>query len=118
LSYSPIIQVQFVHEPMPRGVNFDRLDVTPIQTPTVKTKYDVGMFVRVEGDKMYGRLEYNRSLFAADTAARFVEHFVRALERGLDDPAVKIGVIALEDDVSTCVDSSDEDATPALVSIP
>lgn len=95
LYHSPLFQVQFVQEPMPRAVAFDGLDATGVVIPTVKTKYDLGLFVRIEGERIHGRLEFNTALFDKATAARFVEQFMHVLNAAFGNPECPVSELPL-----------------------
>ena len=104
LSHSPIFQVQFVQEPMPRAVSFSSVEASEIVVPTMKTKYDFGLFVRIEGERIHGRLEFNTGLFEKGSAERFLAHFVNVLKVAIVNPALTVQELALEEGVASAIE--------------
>ncbi|MEX2015775.1 MAG: amino acid adenylation domain-containing protein, partial [Candidatus Hydrogenedentales bacterium] len=90
LSHSPLFQVQFVQEPVPRPVVLEGIAMEEIAPSITKTKYDLGLFVRLQPESISGRLEFNTALFGAATARRFIYHFTHLASAAVADPGARV----------------------------
>jgi amino acid adenylation domain-containing protein len=96
LSYNPLFQVMFacrerlVCGDVPAGLTVEaRVHTNP------SAKFDLHLEVQDQPDGLDLRLTYNRDLFAATTAQRFLDHYLLLLEQMLVDPGQAVATIPL-----------------------
>ena len=96
LSHSPLYQVAFILENTPRGaVETQGLELTPLRTESVSSKFDLTMALAQFGQNLLGSIEYNTDLFDRSTIERMIAHFVRVLEAVAENPQLKISELPL-----------------------
>ncbi|HEX8243485.1 MAG TPA: condensation domain-containing protein, partial [Longimicrobium sp.] len=88
-SYTPLFQVTFSHRSAAGGdqpAPEDEADspVAPARTGTAK--FDFSMFLLERAHDVVCEVEYNSTLFAPETVARFTDHYQRLLRGALRDP--------------------------------
>lgn len=68
---------------------------------------ELALTILLDGDVGRARLDYNDSLFRAETADHVLEHFVRILERAVDDPTRSVSdlVAVVETDRTRLIDT-------------
>ncbi len=87
VNYSPIFQVMLAYNNAPAvHARLDQLslEVLPIETGTSKLDLTLELWDTEQG--LQGRLEFNSSLFHAETAIRMRAHYIRLLESIADAP--------------------------------
>ncbi|QJB31621.1 amino acid adenylation domain-containing protein [Chitinophaga oryzae] len=76
------------------------LDIQPVGDYHGISKYDLTCMFRDAGSYITMQVEYNTSLFDADSVTRLVEQYRLLLERLVDNPEQPIATISLLDDAS------------------
>lgn len=90
LGRNPIFQVMFQFQSSAsRVLDLKDLEVTPLETSTGTSKFDLMMATREEHGNILCVLEYNTGLFDADTIDRMLEHYATLLS----------GIVARPDDL-------------------
>ncbi|MEM9148993.1 MAG: amino acid adenylation domain-containing protein [Cyanobacteria bacterium P01_F01_bin.3] len=81
LSYSPIFQVMFVMQNAPPSeLALEGLTLTPLETGTTVTKFDLTLSVEETAAGLATSWEYDSSLFTPATIERMASHFERLLQ--------------------------------------
>ena len=76
LSYSPLFQVFFAFQNVPRlPLDLPGLVVTPLEVQSGTAKFDLSLYLWEEDGGLRGTLEYNTDLFDQTTIARLAGHF-------------------------------------------
>jgi amino acid adenylation domain-containing protein/FkbM family methyltransferase len=88
-SYGPLFQVTFAHRStaevdQPRPDDDAHARTAPARTGTAK--FDFSMYLLERAHDVACEVEYNATLFAPETVARFSEHYQRLLRSALRDP--------------------------------
>jgi len=87
LAHSPLFQVMLALDDAEReDPSVPGLSFRPQSTSVRTTKFDLGLLLRVHGDRLHGVWEYNRDLFDATTVERLSRAFGRLLDEILDHP--------------------------------
>ncbi len=96
LSYSPIFQVMFALQNAP-GIepNWNDLSLTPVKLASTTAKFDLSLDVYEKSEGLEVWLEYDRDLFAAETAERMLANWQILLEGIVENPAQKISLLPL-----------------------
>ena len=96
LSRTPLFQVMLVvqHDPA-AGLALPGLATELIDVELGTAKFDLTLFLIAEGDAVAGHLEFNRGLFDAATAGRFLGHFSTLLAAAVADPAARLSQLPL-----------------------
>jgi len=96
LSHSPLFQVMFVFQNVPRPeIELDRLEIRALTEATPLARFDVGLVLGEEGEAITGFLSYDADLFDATTIARLAEHLRQLLTGAVADPASPVGELPL-----------------------
>jgi len=86
LSHSPIFQVMFVYQNA-AGKTMDgssELSITPIDSHSKTSKFDLTLFVVDTGDSVGGAFEYNTDIYEKSTIENFVDYYIKILSDGLE----------------------------------
>ncbi|MGH7834655.1 MAG: amino acid adenylation domain-containing protein [Candidatus Binatia bacterium] len=87
LSHSPLFQVAFVLQNTPSAAQkLEGLTLTPLETDTGTSKFDLMMSMEEQADGLKGSLQYSTDLFDQTTILRMLEHFCLLLEGVAADP--------------------------------
>jgi len=96
LSYSPLFQVMFVLQNAPMSdLELHGLKVTPIETESVISQFDLTLSLVETAHGLTGELEYNTDLFEPITIERMIEHLPVLLSGLVEDPQQCIGELSL-----------------------
>ncbi len=94
LSRTPFFQVMLILQNAPtadRGDAAERsVELSPLGVDSRTAKFDLTLYME-QTEPLKGFLEYNTDLFATDTAARLVRHFLELLEGVVADPDRRLG---------------------------
>jgi amino acid adenylation domain-containing protein len=95
-SRSPLFQVMFALQNVPvPALRAPELIVTPLDIPSVTSKFDMTLFATEVSDGLRLTLEYSTDLFDAPTADRMLAHYRILLEEVITDPEQPIGAIPM-----------------------
>jgi amino acid adenylation domain-containing protein len=95
-SRSPLFQVMLVSLDMPGAeVEAAGLTVTPLETTTKTSKFDLTVYYEETAEGIRGRVEYNTDLFDLTTIERMTENFRQLLEAVVDDPTQRVSKLSL-----------------------
>ena len=91
LSYSPLFQVMFVMQNVPRSaLKLEGLSVRQMSATMSTSKFDLTMGLVEEGGVIGGAVEYNTDLFDATTIQRMMRHYENVLESAMRNPDRKV----------------------------
>jgi amino acid adenylation domain-containing protein len=92
LSRSPLFQVLFAHQNMPRQAStLSDLTFVPVDVNNETAKFDLSLYTWEEREGLRARLEYNTDLYDAATISRMLGHFETLLEGIVANPEQRIG---------------------------
>ncbi len=96
LSRSPLFQVSFIlqNNPLP-PLDIEGLHLTPTQTETGASKFDLTLELTEARDTLSGALTYNRDLFDPSTIERLAQHYLTLLESAIAAPKVRVGELSI-----------------------
>ncbi|HHJ51964.1 MAG TPA: amino acid adenylation domain-containing protein, partial [Caldithrix abyssi] len=79
-SYTPLFQVMFIYQQSPlQKIALPQLEIEPLQVDTGTSKFDLSLAMVEDNGSFRGMLEYNTSLFKAESMERFIAHFMNLL---------------------------------------
>lgn len=91
LSRSPLFQVMFAFQNMPRQVlELGSLTSTPVEVKNETAKFDLSLYMWEEPKGLAARLEYNTDLFEASSISRMLGHFETLLQAIVDNPEQRV----------------------------
>ena len=92
----PIVQVMFdLQPPFGRGLALPGLECSAEVVDTGTAKFDLGMTLVTDPQGWRAEIEYDTALFTAETARRWLGHFVVLLTETLTQPDTPIGRLPL-----------------------
>lgn len=87
MSHTPLFQVMFAFQNTPvQDLQLPGLIISPFQTKSVTSKFDITLSVREFEGEFRGLLEYNTDLFNEDTIKRMVRHLKTLLKNAVQNP--------------------------------
>lgn len=92
LDRHPVFQVMHVHQNVPSLYRAPEMDIEVLKVDYGTAKFDLNLWSEEIGDGITLTLHFDRALFDAVTARRWLEHYQTILEGALADPGT-----ALED---------------------
>ncbi|MBV9788343.1 MAG: amino acid adenylation domain-containing protein, partial [Chloroflexi bacterium] len=96
LSRSPLFQVMFALQNMPRAaIELPDLTLEPIAPDLETAQFDLTLTLVEEPDGLHGQAEYRTDLFEAATIAQMIEHYQALLTAVVADPKQSIGSLPL-----------------------
>lgn len=96
LSRNPLFQVKFRLENAPsERMELPGLTLTRLPQAVISAKLDLGMDLYETADGIVGGIEYNASLFSADSMERLAGHFDTLLYAIVDAPQAPVATLAL-----------------------
>ncbi|MGD9899867.1 MAG: amino acid adenylation domain-containing protein [Calditrichaceae bacterium] len=96
MSHSPLFQVAFVMQNLPASsIELSDLIITPYETETITSKYDITLTMIEGEDGLLGIMEYNTDLFNAETIKNMLDHFKTLLSGISMDPSQPVGLLPL-----------------------
>jgi amino acid adenylation domain-containing protein len=96
---SPLFQVLFVYQNAPMGsIDLPGLTLTPLDVDNGVAKFDLTIFMSVEGERLAASLEYNSDLFDAATILQMTRNFEALLEGFVQNPDGELHRIAMSGD--------------------
>ena len=96
MSYSPLFQVMFVLQNMPRSsAELPGVRLSPVAVDTGASMFDLTLYMWEEDKGLSGSVEYNTDLFDARSIEQMVEHFETLLKGVVADPARRISELEL-----------------------
>jgi len=96
LSRSPLFQVMFVLQNMPREeLALSGLELSAMGVAGRTAKFDLTLTVVEQGGGLSGAIEYNSELFEAETIRRMGEHYRILLATAVAEPEQRIGRMAM-----------------------
>jgi amino acid adenylation domain-containing protein len=89
---TPLFQVMLVLQNMPHSeIALEELRLKPVNVDNGAAKFELTLLLQETADGVLaGVLEYQTELFEAETAARFLNHYVRLLEWFVTNPEASI----------------------------
>ena len=98
MSHTPLFQVMFAFQNTPvQDLVLPGLIISPFQTKSVTSKFDITLSIREFEGEYRGLLEYNTDLFNEDTIKRMVKHFKTVLKKAIENPEAKIASLPMLD---------------------
>ncbi len=98
MSHTPLFQVMFAFQNTPvQDLKLPGLIISPFQTKSVTSKFDITLSVREFEGEYRGLLEYNTDLFNEDTIKRMVRHFKTLLKQAIQQPEISVDRLPLLD---------------------
>ena len=95
-SYSPLFQVMFVLQNVPRGaLELSGLTVSRMRVDSGTAKFDLALSIAEEAEGLRAVFEYNTDLFDATTIERMMGHYQTLLEGIITDPDRRISFLPL-----------------------
>jgi amino acid adenylation domain-containing protein len=94
-SRSPLFQVMFTIESLPRGAVQVSDCLTVLEHEVRTARFDLTLYVSERPDGLHLRFEYSTDLFRPPTIVRMLGHFRRLLEQMVDDPSRKVPSLEL-----------------------
>jgi amino acid adenylation domain-containing protein/FkbM family methyltransferase len=96
LSHSPLFQVAFVLQNTPSTPReLEGLTLTPLETATGTSKFDLMLSMEEQSDGLTGSLQYSTDLFDPTTILRMLGHFRSLLEGVAADPNRRLSDLPL-----------------------
>ncbi len=96
LSYSPIFQVMFAMQNAPdMSAHWKDISLTPVKFASTTAKFDLSLDVYEKPEGLEVWLEYDRDLFAAETAERMLTQWEILLEGIVENPVQQISQLPL-----------------------
>ena len=96
LSHSPIVQVLFVMQNMPRPrKELAGLELSAFEMPLTRSKFDLATFMVETDAGLTGHWVYSIDLFERSTIARMAAHFETLLRGAVADPSTRISTLEL-----------------------
>ena len=97
LAHNPLFQVMFAFQGLPLNIDLPELELEPLSFDYGVSKCDLTLVVEVKENGLVASLEYSTDLFAQDTAARMLDHYLNLLEASVVHPEQRIAVLPLLD---------------------
>ncbi|GAX45364.1 non-ribosomal peptide synthase [Tolypothrix sp. NIES-4075] len=96
LSYSPLYQVMFVFQNVPKQpLVLPGVTLKPFTTETQTAKFDLSLMIEENEEGLIGIWKYNTDLFNKETIARMTEHFQILLSAIVTDPQQPVSQLPL-----------------------
>jgi len=96
MSHTPLFQVMFAFQNTPvQDLQLPGLIISPFQTKSVTSKFDLTLSVREFEGEFRGLLEYNTDLFNEDTIKRMVRHLKTLLKNAVQNPDLGVDRLPL-----------------------
>ncbi|HEY0605419.1 MAG TPA: amino acid adenylation domain-containing protein, partial [Herpetosiphonaceae bacterium] len=96
LSRSPLFQVMFALQNMPRTtIELPDLTLEPIAPEVAATQFDLSLTLAEEAGGLYGHVEYRTDLFTPATIAQLIEHYRSLLAAVVANPRQSITTLPL-----------------------
>ncbi|HEV2736351.1 MAG TPA: amino acid adenylation domain-containing protein, partial [Longimicrobiaceae bacterium] len=96
LTHNPLFQVMFALQNMERGVPaLGDLETEPLAGGDTGAKFDLGVALWEDGERILGRIDYRTDLFDGSTIERMAEHFCVLLEAAVADPDRRLRALPL-----------------------
>ncbi|MDZ7402463.1 MAG: amino acid adenylation domain-containing protein [candidate division KSB1 bacterium] len=96
MSHTPLFQVMFAFQNTPvQDLKLPGLIISPFQTKSVTSKFDITLSVREFEGEYRGLWEYNTDLFNEDTIKRMVRHFKTLLKNAVQQPELSVDRLPL-----------------------
>ncbi|RGC66838.1 Tyrocidine synthase 3 [Micromonospora sp. MW-13] len=93
---TPFFQVMFsVEDGEPDVPRLPGIAVTPMPLGVDTAKFDLGVGVRVDGDRIIGTINYSADLFDRDTAQRLAAHYTTLLTAAAASPGAPLSALGL-----------------------
>jgi amino acid adenylation domain-containing protein len=93
-SRNPLFQVMFALQNVARRVSLvDGLLITPIETESSRSLFDLSLFLRDRDGRYIGHLEYSTDLYERATIERMAGHLRRVLEAIVADSNQRISIL-------------------------
>jgi amino acid adenylation domain-containing protein len=102
LSRSPLFQVMFVMQNIPRQapqLGRQELSISSLKVDGGISKFDLTLFMREAGRQLSGTLNYNTDLFDESTIVRMLGHFQNLLQAVVANPDCRIAHLPLLSEV-------------------
>ncbi|HEX3554514.1 MAG TPA: non-ribosomal peptide synthase/polyketide synthase, partial [Thermoanaerobaculia bacterium] len=94
LAYSPLVQVTFALQNAPFAeIELPGLTFSPLPLAGSTAKFDLTLALAPRGEELVGALEFNRDLFDATTAERFLGSFAVLLAAAAADPGLPLAAL-------------------------
>ncbi len=116
MSFSPLFQVMFILQNLPRekgGLQLPGLTLDTVHSDTGVATFDITLALSETPDGLRGALNYNTDLFDASTIRRMLSHFQLILEQAAADPdrpVTRYGLLTDEEARALLVDWNRTDA--------
>ena len=114
LSRSPLFQVMFVLQNMPRrDVVLPGLTIEPINVDPQRSRFDMTVVLYDDPDDLHGEVEFNTDLFDLNTIEEMMDRYRRVLEGVAAKPDIPVSELALlsaDEHRRLLVDWNDTDA--------
>ncbi|MBW4717941.1 non-ribosomal peptide synthetase [Saccharothrix obliqua] len=95
LAHAPLVQVMFAVQPLPAARHAGAVTMRPEPVPNGGAKFDLFLTVERDGDRWFGRWQYDSALF--DEATISALHDVFAAAAADDDPTARVAELPLVD---------------------
>jgi amino acid adenylation domain-containing protein len=96
LSRNPLFQIKFrLENAPPEHMALPGLTLRRLPQTVISAKLDLGMDLYETADGIIGGIEYNASLFSADSMERLVSHYDTLLRAIADAPRAPVGTLTL-----------------------
>ncbi|MEW5926854.1 MAG: non-ribosomal peptide synthase/polyketide synthase [Gemmatimonadota bacterium] len=96
LTHNPLFQVMFALHNMESGVPaLGDLETEPLAGGDTGAKFDLGVALWEDGERILGRIDYRTDLFEGSTVERMAEHFRVLLEAAVADPDRRLRALPL-----------------------
>ncbi|MET0396513.1 MAG: amino acid adenylation domain-containing protein [Longimicrobiaceae bacterium] len=96
LTHNPLFQVMFALQNVEQAsLSLGDVEMEALVGGDLGAKFDVGVMLFEDGDRLHGRIEYRPDLFDAATAERMAEHFRLLLEGAVAAPDRRISELRL-----------------------
>ncbi|MBV9772880.1 MAG: amino acid adenylation domain-containing protein, partial [Gemmatimonadetes bacterium] len=96
LVHNPLFQVMFALQNVEVGaLTLGDLEMEPLAVADTGAKFDVGVTLFEDGERIRGRIDYRTDLFEAATVERMAEHFRLLLEAAVADPDLRVSELPL-----------------------
>ncbi|HEX7243002.1 MAG TPA: amino acid adenylation domain-containing protein, partial [Longimicrobiaceae bacterium] len=96
LAHNPLFQVMFALQNMDRGtLALGELETEPLGRADPGAKFDIGVMLFEDGERLVGSIDYRTDLFDGSTIERMAEHFRLLLEAVVADPERRLRSLPL-----------------------
>ncbi|HEX8272004.1 MAG TPA: non-ribosomal peptide synthase/polyketide synthase, partial [Longimicrobiaceae bacterium] len=96
LLHNPLFQVMFALQNQERGtVALGGLEAETLAGGDTGAKFDLGVSLWEDGERIVGRIDYRTDLFEGSTVERMAEHFRVLLEAAVADPDRRVRALPL-----------------------